>query len=600
MNKTFKVNYLSRDFSTIKQDLISYAKRYYPNNFSDLTDSSINTFLIESVAYVGDILSFYTDFQANESFLSTAVQSKNVENLAKSLGYRVRDTSTSSGYVTIYMLIPSNNNNAPDYTKAPTIKKGSTISSGDGAKKFIINEDILIDENLIGTEYVVARTNNLGNPTYFAIKFKAPVVSGEIITKVYSIGEYQKFLKLFLGDTSIAEIISIFDREGNEYYEVSNMSQNVVYRSFLDASLNDSSVKYMLKPITAQRRFVFDYENGQPYLLFGAKQYKPDEDLSVNPIVEPTKFILEKYNNDYLKESYFDPNKLLNGDNFGIAPENTNLIVTYRKNSFFNNNAGITEINNVQNLLISFDKTRDITSTLETTIRESIQVLNEEEIIGDTVSPTLEELRDLGGMIYQAQNRAVTAKDYETLSYMMPAKYGSIKRVRAERDSSSSKNNINLYVICSDRANSLIAPTTAVKQNLKTWLSEYKMVTDTVDILPAKIINLQIKFTVLADTLVNKLALRDEILNSLLTYFSQKPQIGEAFSKLDVLKQIRKFNSVLDVVGDIEVTNVTSTNYSSLQFNVEENTTSDGRFIKIPKNAIYEIKFSNDIIGNVI
>jgi hypothetical protein len=597
MNKTYKVNYLARDFQSIKQELSNYAKRYYPNNFSDLSEASINSFFIDMAAYVGDVLSYYTDYQANESFLATAIEEKNILQLAKSLGYKQSDFKTTTGKVAVYMLVPSVNNTA-DYTKVPIIKKGTVVSSADGTKDYLINEDIIIDENLIGTSYVVARTNVVGNPTFFAVKFFAPIISGQLITTTINVNQFTKFRKVTIGNFDVAEIISVIDSEGNEYYEVPNLSQNIVYRSILNKDNPNSLTKYLLKPISAQRRFVFENENGVPTLTFGGKQYKPDEDLTINPVAEPSKFVLNRYNNDYLQDAFFEPNKLLNGDNFGVGPDNTVLTITYRTNSALNNNASIGEISSIKTLLTQFLTDIDVSDSTE--ILDSIQMINEEEVIGQDNALTTEEIKNLSGLIYQSQNRAVTAKDYEALSYSMPSKYGSIKRCKAERDPKSLKNNINLYVVSVNNFGNLTTSNTSIKQNLKQWLTGYKMLTDSVDIIDAKIINLGINYTILVDPNKNKLDVNSAVLTQLRNFYNLKPQIGENFSYLDVYREIQKVEGVLDVKS-LEVTNITDAGYSPVSFNIKQNESDDGNMIMMPRNAIYEIKnVTTDITGKVV
>jgi hypothetical protein len=309
---------------------------------------------------------------------------------------------------------------------------------------------------------------------------------------------------------------------------------------------------------------------------------------------------MQKYNNDFLQSDYFEPNKLLNGDSFGIGPDNTTLTVTYRRNTAINNNASAGEITNVSSLQYEFlDKT--ISSDVLNTVISSVQVINEEPVIGETSTPAIDEIRDLAGMVYQSQNRAVTAKDYETLAYMMPAKYGSIKRVKAERDANSVKNNINLYVICENNDGTLVTANTKNKENLKTWLSGYKMITDTVDILDAKIINIGIDYTILADPNFSKTDVLTVTKEQLKFVFNKKAQIGEPINKLDILREIRKVRGVLDVRGDIQIRTITDVGYSQVSFNVKQNTTPDGNMVLIPRNAIYEIKDTDlDIQGRVI
>lgn len=593
MNKTFKPNYLARDFSSIKKDLKDYARRYYSDTLADLSEANLNTFIVDSIAYVGDILSFYLDYQVNETFLSTAVETKNILTLANSLGYRARNNSTTVGKVSLFLLVPSDGNSSPDFTKTPIIKSGTIFSTTSGTY-FITTENIKIDESTIA-DYVVARTNDLGNPTFFAAKIHVPVISGIIKTINITIGEFERFRKLSLPDSGVAEIISVIDSDSNIYYQVPNITENIVYTSVYNS---DEEPKYILKPISAQRRFVMDYdENGNVFVMFGAKQYTPDEDLTINPVAEPTKFILNKYNNDFLENEFFEPNKLINNDNYGIGPDNTTLTIIYRINQG-NNNADPGDISQVYNLNVSFNDSL-VDANTKNTIISSVQVTNEESIVGDNVNIYENEIKDISGLMFNSQNRAVTAKDYEALCYMMPSKYGSIKRVRALRDATSLKNNINLYIVCSDKNASLTKSNSKIKENLKTWLSEYKILTDTVDILDAKIINFGIDYVVKVDPNFDKIDIVSRVDNRLINLFLNKPQIGESLDILNIYREIRKEKGVLDII-DIKLKNITGPGYSSIFFNIDQNLTADKNIVKIPKNTIYEIKSSNDIKGKAV
>lgn len=595
MNKNFKINYLARDFGSIKNELKEYAKRYYGDKFSDLSEASINTFLIDAVAYVGDILSYYSDYQSNEAFLATALEPQNIFKLAKELGFRKTNSATATGIVAMYLLIPANSEGTPDYTKAPIIKKGSRFKDSTGSTTFLLNDDIVIDENLIGTRYVVARTNTVGNPTYFAIKLYAPVVSGEIATKTVTVGMFTKFKKVTIDDTALTEVISVTDSDGYEYYQVPNLSQNIVYKSYLNPDAT-SDVKYSLRNISAQRRYVLDFDVTIPYLMFGGKQYRPQDDLTVDPVAEPNKFILERYNSDYLAEEYFEPSRLLNGDQFGIGPDNTTLTIKYRRNIGGNNNLDAGSLTRIDLLDYTFTN-QSILNEEQTTIIDSVQIINEEAIVGDNLSLSIDELRNLSGMIYQAQNRAVTAKDYETLVYTMPGGYGAVKRIKAERDEKSLKNNINLYVACESSAGYLQKPNQKIKENIKQWLSGYKMITDTVDVLDAKIINFGIDYSVLIDPNYIKADVLKTIKDQLVFVFSSKPYIGENFDKLNVYREIQKVKGVLDIV-EVNVRNISGLDYSTTTFNIDKNKSPDGNIIYIPRNTIYEIKYPTlDITG---
>jgi hypothetical protein len=601
MNKNFKINYLAKDFSTIKKELKDYAARFYPDTLSDASEASITSFIIDSMAYVGDSLSYFIDYQSNESFLATAMERKNILALATELGYKRSNTTSTTGIVSIYMLMPAGSDGKPDFSQAPVIKRGTSFSSADGTKTFLTTEDIIIDENQTGKQYVIARTNEVKNPTYYAVKLSVPVISGEISTFEKQIGSFIPFNKVYLPDLSIVEIASVLDSDGNEYYEVPNLSQNVVYQS-IPLTEPTSELKSLLRTVSAQRRFVFGFDGTLPYIMFGGKQYKQDDDLTVDVVTEPSKFVLERYNTDYTTEEVFEPNRLINGDRFGIGPDNTKLTITYRKNKSYNNNAEVGEVVVVKSLNYVFNNTSVTNDTINTIIN-SIQIINEEPIIGDSLDIDIEEIKDLAGSIFQTQNRAVTAKDYETLAYMLPSKYGTIGRAKAVRDANSPKNNINLYIACKDTAGHMIQSNTRIKENLKFWLSGYKMLTDTVDILDAKVVNLGLSFTIMVDPNFDKANVLDAVSRQLEFRYRIPAQIGEPFNILDVYREIRKINGVLDIKDRIKVNNLTSLGYSSVSLDIERNRSADGNYIIMPKNAIWEIKnarIGQDIIGKTI
>ena len=594
MNKNVKINYLAKDFATIRESLVDYAKRYYSDTLTDLSDASINSFMIDSTAYVGDILSFYLDYQTNESFLPTAIELKNVQALAKSQGYKDRDVSSTFGRVALYLLLPAVNG-SPNYQNAPTILRGTTLQTSDGTRTYITTEDVVVDSTLIGTNYVVARVDVNGSPTYYATKVYVPVVSGELTTITETVTSFSAFRKINFSNPRIVEIISVVDSDGNRYYEVPTLSENVVYKPIANDS-GDSSVPSLLRPVEASRRFIFDSDSGFPYIMFGDKQLSSTDANVIDPLTNPNKFILKKYNTDYQTSLGFEPNRLITGDGFGIGPENTTLTITYRANSSATNTARVGEITSIKSLLYRFNNTA-VSGEVVSNIITSIQVINEEDVVGDISTNTLTELKNVSGLIYQSQGRAVTAADYEALCYLLPKKFGSIKKVKAYRDEKSLKNNINLFVVCQNNTGILQQSNSFIKQNLKVWLSSHKVITDTIDIMDAKIVNLGVNFTVLVDPNFVKQDVLATCKTDLIEYFNITPEIGQSLNILDIYRVIRGVEGVLDIRG-VTVKNLNSSGYSSTYLNIDQNLVSNSTILKMPKNAIYEIRFpEQDIQG---
>ena len=217
------IDYTSRDFNSIRDDLLDYARRYYPNSFKDFSEAGFGSLMVDSTAYIGDILSYYLDYSVNESFLDTAVEYDNVIKIGKQMGYKFNPSSVSAGEASFYIIIPSNaTGDAPDLNYAPVLKRGSALSSVDGIG-FTLNEDINFANP--NNERVVAQVNSEnGSITNFAVKAKGQIISGRINRQTITVGEYKRFLKVKLEDENITEIISVQDSEGNEYYEVDYLS----------------------------------------------------------------------------------------------------------------------------------------------------------------------------------------------------------------------------------------------------------------------------------------------------------------------------------------------------------------------------------------
>ena len=221
------INYTSRNFATIKTDLVNYAKRYYPNQFRDFSANSFGSLMLDTVAYVGDILSFYLDYQVNESFLSTAIDYDNVLKLSKQMGYNPDLSPASYGILTFFILIPASNG-APDFSYAPVLKRGSKFSTSNG-NIFTLVEDINFADDAKNEVVVGNVDSETGTPTNYAVRARGQAVSGELAIQQTTVGGYEKFRKVNVNGDNITEIVSVTDSQGNPYYEVDYLTQNTIY-----------------------------------------------------------------------------------------------------------------------------------------------------------------------------------------------------------------------------------------------------------------------------------------------------------------------------------------------------------------------------------
>lgn len=596
--ETPPISYTSREFSTIKEDLVSYAKRYYPDTVADFSEASFASMMVDMVAYVGDVLSFYVDYQTNESFLDTAIEYDNVFRLARQMGFKPSRSFTSTGEVTLYIIVPSltaSGQNGPDMAYAPILKNGSKFISSGGVI-FTLTEDINFSTSV--NEKVVASTNSsTGVPTAYAIKAFGKLVSGEFKVEYIGAGAFSRYPRFVLADTNIVEVVSVSDSQGNKYYEVDHLSQDIVYETVKNTKSDKSLAPYVIKPRSVPRRYTVEMSGRNTFLQFG---HGSDKNLTTENITDPSKVVLQQHAKDYVTDKTFDPTNLIETDKLGVAPSNTTLTVIYRSNTADNVNISSDSLSETSDLQFSFNNASSLNSSQISNVITSLQFENERPIVGDTALPDVEEIRNRALGFYSAQNRAVTKRDYISLIYNMPPKFGSIKRANLAQDTNSFKRNLNLYVASENQNGNLIQCPATIKNNLKTWLAGYKMINDTIDILDVKVINIYIEYQALVNSEENKFGAISNINQELSAFFSNKYDIGEPFMYSDVYGVLKEIPYVLDV-QNIFVGLKTGPAYSTSYFDIQRNTSSDGRMVICPEDHIFEIRYpSSDIRGTIV
>lgn len=589
------IRYTDRDFSSIKESLIRYTKRYYPDVYQDFSEASFGSLMLDTVSYVGDVLSFYLDYQTNESFLDTAIEYDNIIRHGEQVGYKQPLRANSFGVVTLYILVPPVvNGTRPDSDYLPTLVKGSTFSSNSGAVFTLIDD---VDFSNVDNEIVVATSDSAtGAPTSFAIKAYGKVISGELSEQVFTVGDFKKFLTLGLSDPNITEVVSVTDAEGNEYFEVDYLSQNTVFRSVVNKDSETSRhAPEKIVATSVPRRYIVFNRFGQVFIKFG---YGSESSLKTDNITHPSNVVLKMHGKDYEKDVSFDPSNLLETDKFGIAPANTTLNVVYRTNKVENVNVSVNGLTKVNAPIFVFG-TAATNSTKIENARASLEITNEKPILGDVSLPSSAELRQRINDVFTTQNRAVTADDYEGVVYRMPSKFGKVKRVKVLRDQDSFKRNLNMYLLSEDINGNFITTNSVIKNNLKVWLNNYRMINDTIDMLDARIINIKINFTAVVDYEQDKFEALNLAINEIQNLFTTKMNIGEPLYITSIYDVVNNLDEIVDVTN-VKIENISGGNYSSDTLNIDEYISADGRILYAPENAVYELKFPNlNIVGSI-
>jgi hypothetical protein len=591
------IDYTSRDFDSIRRDLENFAKRYYPDTYKDFNEASFGSLMLDTVSYIGDILSFYVDYQANESFLETAIEYGNVVKLARQMGFKLNASPSSFGLLTFYIQVPADTSvGGPDLSYAPVLGQGSLFSSTGGGMYSIIEDvDFARSTNQVVVGTVDSAT---GAPTNYIIRAQARAVSGRLNFKEVTIGEFQRFLQVNLETPRVAEVITVTDSEGHEYFEVDNLSQNVIYKAIRNTNTaTNNTVRSILKATPVARRFVVERDGNETFLQFG---YGSDSELLSDSVVDPSTVVLQQNGRTYTTDQDFDPTKLISTDKFGIAPANTTLRISFRVNTTNDVNAAVNSIVTVSRPNIAFTNQGSLVQSTRNSVVASLEVTNDEPFVGDISLPSSDELKQRVFGYYATQNRAVTVQDYQSMCYAMPGQYGTIKRAAIVRDFDEFKRNLNIYIISQDSSGKLVTANSTLKNNLRSWILQYKVVNDTVDILDATIANFGINYVVVIDLNANRFTVLNEANAALRTHLLRNQyEIGESLLITDFYKVLQGVDGIIDVV-DLEIVGRTGAGYAASSLDYKANLTADGRRILAESNSIFELKYPNvDIKGSV-
>ena len=593
--KGFSIDYTSRDFDSIRADLENYARRYYPSTYQDFNQASFGSLMLDTVSYVGDILSFYLDYQANESFLDSAVEYNNVLRMARQMGFRLKSSPSSFGMLTFYLQIPALSNGiGPDTQYTPSLQAGSEFLSQGGGSYTLIDD---VNFGGTGTQVVVgAVDSSTGNPINYIVRAMGRAVSGRVSRQIFTVGAFQKFLRLKLDANNVSEIIKVTDSSGNEYFEVDNLSQNIIYKPVLNTSATRNSVTNILKAVPVARRFTLENQNNHVTLQFG---YGSESELLTDAVVDPTEVVLDLNGRNYTTDIDFDPTKLIGTDKFGIAPSDTTVVVNYRHNTIADANAAIGSINTKGAAFFKFPSQGALDKATRNTITTSLEVTNEVPFVGNISLPSADEIRLRAIGYFATQNRAVTIQDYKYVAYGMPGKYGAVYRVSAARDFDEFRRNINIYVMSINESRKLQAPNITLKNNLKAWLSQYKMINDTVDILDATIINFGVSYTIISDQTKSKYTLLANANSALTKHFAQHYEIGQSVDVVDLTQALQNVDGVRDVLN-VKFMLKQGGIYSQASYDIQGSLSADGRTLQARDNVIFELKFPNvDIRGAI-
>lgn len=595
-------SYLNRDFDSFRSTLTQYGKVFFSDKITDFDQTGLAGMLVEMGAYIGDVMSYYIDHQFQELDIAEASEPINIERMIRNSGVKIGGASPSTAVIDFYMEVPSTqsgNDYLPDTSILPIIKEGTVLVSGGGIQ-FTLVEDLDMGKTYSNGElyasYTVMKSDSSGIPTSFSVKRSALCVSSSTYNEQFTISNtFKSFRTITLSNANVSEIISVVDAEGNEYYEVDALTQDTVFKRVINISGDSELVPENLELIPAPRRFITQTSNitKKTTLRFGGGSAEStDNDL----MPDPAELSLPLYGKRTTISNFtIDPNRLLNTTTLGISPQGTTLTVSYRYGGGISHNVSEGSIRNVLSLSTKFPLVA--TASQISSIRSSLEVNNSNPASGGEAAPSLNELRSIALSYRNSQSRIVTKQDLIARIYLMPNKFGRVFRVGVRANPNNPLSSV-LSIISRDQSGKLIVSPDMLKENLRVFLNESRLISDAIDIVDTQVINLGLIYGITVSGNASTDTVIQSVNNSLKDYFQiENFQIEQPVMVSDVVNIILNTPDVVSLV-DLSFDNIFHStddlDYSSISFSVNANT--DRGMIMCPEGSIFEIRYPDDDI----
>ena len=613
------VKYLSKDFNSYRDQLVNFAEVYFPNNFNDFSEGNPGMMFMEMAAYVGDVLSFYTDTQLQESFLLLAQEKENLFNLAYAMGYKPKMSDASNVDLDVFQLLPAKDVGGtilPDYNYALKVNPNSNFISSEGPSFYTNNlVDFYFSSSLDPTTVSIYQYDSANNPEYFLAKKTTKAISGEQKEQEFNIGAAEQFKTLTLFDNNIISVESITDSSGNKYYEVPYLAQDLIFEEVENTAANDpelsqfsSNTPYLLKILKTPRRYVTRFKaDNKMEIQFGAGgSDKSDEQIIPNP----DNIGLGIKDGRSKLDTAYDPSNFLMTKTYGQIPSNTTLTVRYIVGGGIKSNVAANTITELSTLDITNGP--NLNQGLLNFVKNSIAANNPDSAKGGGPGDSIEEIRLNTMANFSTQQRTVTKDDYIIRTLSMPSKFGRVAKAYIVQDDqisplSNEFNRIrnplalNLYVLGYNGSKHLKNLNNATKTNLATYLEQYRMLTDAINIKNAFVINIDLKFDITVYKNYNNQEILLQCITDLQDYFNiDKWQVGQPIIKSEVMNILSSIKGVQSV-EKIEFSNKsgTSKGYSKYKYDIE-GATRNGVIYPSLDPSIFEIKYpTTDINGRV-
>jgi hypothetical protein len=611
------IRYIDKDFNSFRNALVNYSKTYFPDTYNDFTDTSTGMLFMEMASYVGDVLSFYLDNQIQETFIQKARQQENLFQMAYLLGYKPKVTTAATVDIDFYQQLPAKlegGEYVPDFEYAMIIPENTQITSNlDSNQNFIIEDvvDFSASGSLNPTEVSIYQISGT-NPTYYLLKKTRKAISATIQESQFTFTTAKRFDTRKLTATNIISVLDVVDSDDNTWYEVPNMAQENVYSTIRNTNTSDPTYNqeedapYLLQLKQVQRRFVTRFINsGSLEFQFGAGATTSNDEMIVpNPDNVGLGLPFER---DQLTTA-FSPLNFIFTNTYGIAPYNTTLTVRYLTGGGVGANVEAGTLTVLNDTNFRFINPNLANTTLANQIFASVSSNNPLAADGGQDGDTVEELRLNAVGNFQNQLRTVTKEDYLIRALSMPSNLGSVAMAYAEPvkvaeyETGTLPSILDLYVLSYNINTRLQTASSTLKRNLKTYLSEYRMINDAINIKDAFIINIGINFDIVVRPNYNNNETLTKCIVALTNYFNIKnwqinqpiilPELNILLDKIEGVQTVKNIK-VGNLAGEIN-------GYSEYAYDVV-GATLNGVIYPSIDPMVFELKFPNtDIKGRVV
>lgn len=615
------IRYLNKDFDQFRANLIEFTKQYFPNTYNDFNESSPGMMFMEMASYVGDVLSYYTDNQLKESILTSAADRSNVLGLAASIGYKAKNKIPATVDLDVFQLLPAKtvgSDKVPDWSYALTLKEGMVVRDDNTNVEFRTTSlvNFSASSSFNPTDISIYQVNNVDStPEYYLLKKSVKAVAGTLVTEEYTFGNAKRFDKILLDTTEAIEVISITDSDNNTWTEVPYLAQDTVFETIANTLQHDpelsqyTDVPYLLKLKKTARRFVTRFRSDKKLEIQFGPGISADSDEEIIP--NPNN-VGSSLNGLQLQFDHpIDPSNFMYTKSYGLAPSNTTLTVTYTTGGGIESNVSAYSLKNVVRIEYEIDS-QFLDKALLDRIKASVATTNPTPATGGKSEESIDELRQNATANFAAQQRVVTNSDYIIRAYSLPSRFGSIAKAYVIQDQQLAADTgrvtvpnplaINLYTLGYDGNGAFTSLNPAVLNNLKTYLSQYRMLTDAVNIKTAFVINIGIQFEIITLPEYNSNEVLLKCINKLKQIFDNKLwQINQPIVLSKLYTDLDRVEGVQSVTK-IRIANLydTTEGYSGNVYDIDA-ATKAGVIYPSLDPSIFEIKYPNkDIIGKVI